>query len=91
LPCPTKKSGKKEAKVEYFQNQRLHFTFPMTNMTLEDAEGDDTIIIVTDDRPRFKNDFLPDEDTMAILFKNLLDHHPNFDSKDEPPTSKNTK
>jgi len=91
LPCPTKKSGKKEAKVEYFQNQRLHFTFPMTNMTLEDAEGDDTILIVTDDRPRFKNDFLPDEDTMAILFKNLLDHHPNFDSKDEPPTSKNTK
>jgi len=80
LPYPTKKSGSKGR------------IFPESeDMTLEDAEGDDTIIIVTDDRPRFKNDFLPDEDTMAILFKNLLDRHPNFDSKDEPPTSKNTK
>jgi len=63
----------------------------MTNLTLEDGEDEDTIIIYSDERPRFKKDFLPDEDTMAILFKNLLDHHPNFDSKDEAPTSKNSK
>ncbi len=71
-----KKNSKQ--KERYFQNQHLHFTFCCSSLAVEEAEGEDKIIIVGDNKKIYKNDFVANKEIMENLFKNLLDHHPKF-------------
>ena len=76
-----KKTSKQ--KERYFQtNQRLHFTFCCSSLAVEEAEGEDKIIIIGDNKKFCKNDFVPNKEIMEMLFRNLLDHHPKY----KPPT-----
>jgi len=74
--CPMKKTSKQ--KERYFQNQHLHFTFCCSSLAVEEAEGEDKIIIVGDNKKICKNDFVPNKEIMDNLFNNLLDHHPKY-------------
>jgi len=74
--CPMKKTLKQ--KEIYFQNQCLHFTFCCSSLAIEEAEGEDKIIKVGDNKKICKNDFVPNKEIMENLFKNLLDHHPKY-------------
>ncbi len=57
---------------ENFQTERKIFS------ELEEAEGEDKIIIVGDNKKICKNDFVPNKEIMDNLFNNLLDHHPKY-------------
>jgi len=88
--CPssknaTKNSRKKQPKVEehYFQNQRLHFTICFSKKAVNDVSYDTSITVINENEERFKNDFKPDEETMNILFKYVLDCHPKFIGEDD--------
>ncbi len=90
IPCPSNKnaiknSKKKQPKVEehYFQNQSLHFTICFSKKAANDVQYDISITVIDEDEERFKNDFKPDEDTMKILFKYVLDCHPKIIGEDD--------
>jgi len=74
--CPMKKTSKQ--KERFFQNQRLHFTFCCSSLAVEEAEGEDKIIIVGDNTKICKKDFEPNKEIMNMLFNNLLDHHEKY-------------
>jgi len=56
--------------------------FVFLNKTKNDVSHDTSIIIIDEDKERFKNDFRPDEEIMKTLFKFLLDCHPNYSATD---------
>jgi len=65
-------------KERYFKNQHLHFTFYCSSLVVEEAEGEDSTIIVGDNKKICKNDFVTNKEIMENLFNNLLDHHSKF-------------
>ena len=67
----------------YFHNQRLHFTICFSKKAANDVSYDTSITVINEDEERFKNDFKPDEETMKILLKYVLDCHPKFIGEDD--------
>jgi len=65
-----KKNSKQ--KERYFQNQHLHFTFCSSSLAVEEAESEDKIIIVGDNKKICKNDFVANKEIMENLFKRTI-------------------
>jgi len=78
LRMPPRIPERSNQEEHYFQNQRLHFTICFSKKAANDVSYDTSITVINEDEERFKNDFKPDEETMKILFKYVLDHHPMF-------------
>ena len=65
-----------------FQNTHLHFNFCCSKKGFDVANKVAKIVILSDDRPKFVPDLMPDGEIMECLFKSVLDRHPNFIKKE---------
>jgi len=61
----------------------MYFTICYSKKAASDVSCDTSITVINEDEERFKNDFKPDEETMKILFKCVLDCHCKFIGDDD--------